>query len=168
MPEDRGRGAKFCSPECRRGNYFATVRRAGAQMTLATYRALLAARRAEALEQKGLTCVQCGVKFLRLDRWRGNFRGMSTRYCSLACRDAACTERRCLVCDEPFTPRRDADAKICDTNACRAAFRRQRMRAALGPRACPNCGAVFSPTKPEGRFCSSGCSNQWRFRAAAE
>lgn len=163
MPEDASLGAKYCSAECKRAHGWLAAAKNHAQMSRAQYRAFIAVRRQRATEEHGLTCATCGKKFLQFDK-RRDLRS-SNRYCSRACRDAACAPRACVVCSEVFQPKRNADAKTCGANACLAALRRRRNRAAWGARECMVCGKSFEPNgnNPDQSYCSTKCANvRWR------
>jgi hypothetical protein len=113
IPEERfygGRLAKWCSSECRRRSIDAYSHRHLGQMSRALYLALVAARRQQALDTRGLICETCGKKFLK--------RGGSARFCSPTCRQKALVVKACVVCGQPFRPRQKPEVETCP----RAAF----------------------------------------------
>jgi hypothetical protein len=130
MPEGTALGAKFCSDDCKRANYFAGARAHQAQMSRAEYKAMLATVREKKLIEHGLTCVQCGERFLPFDKAEyhpeRDIRD-SRRYCSRRCRDRACAPRQCAHCGQMFKPKKYASAKFC-SDECRSRVRNRRWR----------------------------------------
>jgi hypothetical protein len=76
--------------------------------------------------------------------------------------------KTCQHCNVPFTRiGKGYPTKFC-SHECRIAFNKRRLQAMnvpKPPRACEECGDVFTPLQPSHqRFCSKYCNSQWRYK----
>lgn len=67
------------------------------------------------------------------------------------------TERECVICGTPFSPRDKGSEQRCCSNNCRGKLQTQRAQ-----RACAWCGKTFLPVQPTYKNCSRRCGTAYR------
>jgi len=94
-------------------------------------------------------CENCGKSFMS----RSGVSQLPRRYCSIACRQAACrtlTPIPCVNCQKFFKPG-NASIRFCSKNCVRESRR-------LPPIACSYCQEIFTPRSSRLRHCSRSCA----------
>ena len=67
------------------------------------------------------------------------------------------TERNCIVCSKPFTPRDKDSTQQCCSYACRGSLQTRKAT-----KSCAVCGVEFLPSRPEYETCSRPCGTVLR------